>query len=90
MNATEDPGGHRKAKASHRRAAETHARAAELHEESANLHEAHATEMREKGLPENAERAERIADHERELASEQHARADKHRRSADGEPDSVG
>ena len=55
-------------------------RAADLHEESANLHETHAVEMREKGRFERAERAERIADCERELADPERFRADRHRR----------
>ena len=42
--------------------------------------------MREKGRPEWVERAERIADRERELAEQQPANADKHRRSARAEP----
>src|SRR5262245_39440666 len=81
--------GDRRSKAAHTRAAETHARAAELHEESASFHEEHACEMWEKGLVESAERAERIADRERELADEERGRAAKHRRSAEGESDSV-
>jgi hypothetical protein len=71
MKATDDPGGHRKA--------------AELHAESANLHETHAIEMREKGRPESAGRAERIADRERELADRERDRADKHRHGKPGE-----
>lgn len=86
MNATDDPGGHRRAKAAHERAATTHDRAAELHENSASFHEEHAVEMRSKGHPERIERAERIADHQRHLAEDERARADKHRRAAAAEP----
>jgi hypothetical protein len=81
-----DPGGHRRARATHERAAETHKRAAELHEKSANFHEDHAVEMREKGHIEWVERAERLADRERELAEQQRASAEKHRRAAEAEP----
>jgi hypothetical protein len=87
MAATDDPGGHLRVKAMHRRAAGTHSRAAALHEESASLHDEHASEMRDKGLHASAARAERIADHERALAVEERGRADKHRRSAENEPD---
>lgn len=76
----------RGAKAAHERAAETHDRAAELHEVAASFHDEHAVEMRVKGHPERIERAERIADHERELAVRERARADKHRQSAQAEP----
>ena len=68
MRSTDDPGGHRRAQATHARAAKTHERAAELHEFSANLHEEHAVEMRDFGHPGNVERAQHIADRERELA----------------------
>ena len=86
MSATDDPGGHRRAKGAHERAAETHSRAAELHQESANLHEEHAAEMWELGRFESADRAERIADHERELADQERGREAKHRHSAEAEP----
>ena len=86
MHATDDPGGHRKAKATHERAAKTHDRAAQLHEESANLHEQHAAEMAAMGRNESVTRAERLADHERELAAQERAREDKQRRSAQAEP----
>lgn len=87
MNAADDPGDHyRAAKASHERAAQTHDRAAELHEESASFHKEHAVEMHEKGYPERVERAERLAVHESELAEQQRAKADKHRRCAEAEP----
>jgi hypothetical protein len=87
MTTTDDPGGHRRARATHERAAETHDRAADLHEESANFHELHAVEMRERGGSRGRiERAERIADTQRELAEQERARADKHRRSALAEP----
>jgi hypothetical protein len=73
----------------HTRAAATHRRAAEPHEESANLHEEHAGEMRGKGLVTSAERAERIADHERMMAEQERSRQDHHRRSANVETDSA-
>ena len=75
MDAKDDPGGHRKAKATHERAARTHDAAAKLHEGSASLHQELAVEMREKGHPERIARAERIADHERDLAEQERARA---------------
>jgi hypothetical protein len=86
MEARADPGLHQRAKATHERAAQTHDRAAELHEKSASFHEEHAVEMRQKGHPEWVERAERLADRERELAAQQRAGADKHRRKAEAEP----
>jgi hypothetical protein len=42
--------------------------------------------MRETGRLKSAERAERIADHERDLADQERGRQEKHRRSAAAEP----
>jgi len=85
VNAKDDPGGHRRAKAAHERAAKTHDRAADLHEESASFHDKHAVEMRKRGHPERIGRAKRIASHERELAAQQRVHADMHRRRAQAE-----
>ena len=70
------------ARARHEHAAAAHDQAAALHGKAANLQQLHAYEMEELGRPDRAQRAQRLADRERELEQSERLRAEKERARA--------